>query len=146
MGLRRTDVGGWPVLDDSLALKPVDRLARHAWSHHERLDLFADIGRSADAIGTFAGLSEANAYLDYCKRSRRIYETLRDPFMRASRPSPVGLMNRVGLRGLGDLLRISPFTTFARALRSIFAIPVCASYSAVTRPIAVLLRSMRRRR
>jgi 1-hydroxycarotenoid 3,4-desaturase len=110
-------------LDDALTTRPVDCLARHAWGDGARLDLFADLARSADAIGTFAGKAEADAYLDFCARSRHIYSTLLEPFMRSSRPSPAGLMNRVGIRGLGDLLRISPFTTFARALEDHFRDP-----------------------
>jgi 1-hydroxycarotenoid 3,4-desaturase len=42
-------------LSASLPLRPASILARHAWSAGERLDLFADIERSADAIGRLAG-------------------------------------------------------------------------------------------
>ena len=43
------DLGTW------LALRPLPVLARHAWGSEQRLDLFADARRSADAIGAFAG-------------------------------------------------------------------------------------------
>ena len=109
--------------DGLLVTKPVIRLARHAWSDGARLDLFADIEASADAIGNFAGKDEAENYRRFCARARQIYSSLLEPFMRASRPSPLGLMNRVGLRGLGDLMRISPFTTFADALEKHFRDP-----------------------
>jgi 1-hydroxycarotenoid 3,4-desaturase len=110
-------------LDGLLVTKPVHCLARHAWSDDARLDLFADVAASADAIGDFAGSDAAQDYRRFCQRARQIYDTLLEPFMRASRPSPLGLMNRVGIRGLGDLLRISPFTTFARALEDHFRDP-----------------------
>src|SRR5271165_4437246 len=42
-------------LDDHLLLRKADLLARHAWGPDQRLDLFADRRRSADAIGMFAG-------------------------------------------------------------------------------------------
>ena len=42
-------------LDAHVTLKPATVLARHAWSGNERLDLFADVERSADAIGALAG-------------------------------------------------------------------------------------------
>jgi 1-hydroxycarotenoid 3,4-desaturase len=42
-------------LGDHLTLHPIDLLARHAWSGSERLDLFTDIDRSADAMAAFAG-------------------------------------------------------------------------------------------
>ena len=48
------------VLSDYLMLRPADLLARHAWSQTERLDLFADPRRSAEAIGNFAGAAEAS--------------------------------------------------------------------------------------
>lgn len=101
---------------DRLTLAPLETLARHAWSEEERLDLFADPERSADAIGAFAGPREARAYRAFRARAAGIYGTLRDIFIRASRPTPVGLVGRAGLRGLGDLVRISPFATMWRAL------------------------------
>ena len=43
-------------LSDAWELEPLDTLARHAWSETERLDLFGDVERSAQAIGDFAGV------------------------------------------------------------------------------------------
>ena len=108
-------------LADHLALQPVSVLARHAWAASERLDLYADVARSADAIGAFAGAREARGYLDFCARARRIYTTLERPFLRDARPSPISLTTRVGLRGLPDLLRISPFATLWHQLGRHFA-------------------------
>jgi 1-hydroxycarotenoid 3,4-desaturase len=110
-------------LDEHLALRPLDVLARHAWSEDERLDLFADRERSAEAIGDFAGAAEARRYLDFCRAAGGIYETLERPFIRASRPSPVGLVGRVGPSGLGGLLRIRPFETMWDALGGHFRDP-----------------------
>ncbi len=110
-------------LSDHLRLQPVDVLARHAWSADDRLDLYADVARSADAIGRFAGAREARGYLDFCARARRIYAALDRPFLRGSRPNPVSLVGRVGLRGLPDLMRISPLTTMWQALRRHFTDP-----------------------
>ncbi len=110
-------------LSDHLGLQPVSVLARHAWSQTERLDLFADVHRSAAAIGEFAGASASRGYLDFCARARRIYQTLEAPFLRGSRPSPVSLASRVGLRGLPELMRISPMTTMWHELGRHFADP-----------------------
>jgi len=110
-------------LSDHLALQPVDVLARHAWSEHERLDLFADVSRSADAIGSFADGAARRGYLEFCERARRIYRTLEQPFLRDSRPSPLSLAGRVGLRGLPDLMRISPFATMWSELGRYFSDP-----------------------
>ncbi|CAN5757806.1 phytoene desaturase family protein [soil metagenome] len=110
-------------LGDWLTLQPADVLARHAWSENERLDLFADIARSADAIGRFAGSAEARGYLAFCDRARRIYRTLETPFLRGTRPTPVSLATRVGWRGLPDLMRISPMATMWGELGRYFADP-----------------------
>lgn len=110
-------------LDEHLAFRTVERLARHAWLDGGRLDLFADVKRSAEAIGDFAGKAEAAGFLSFCARARQIHATLLEPFMKTSRPSPLGLMNRVGLRGLGALARISPFTSLWRGLEDHFRDP-----------------------
>jgi len=111
------------ALADALTLTQASTLARHAWNGRSRLDLFADIARSADAIGTFAGAAEAKRYLAFCARARSIYTTLEQPFLRASQPTPVSLAGRVGLRGLGGLMRISPFATLWSELSSYFHDP-----------------------
>ena len=110
-------------LSDHLTLQPIEVLARHAWSDTERLDLFADVGRSSAAIGEFSGASAARGYLDFCARAQRIYETLEAPFLRGARPSPLSLASRVGLRGLPDLMRIAPLSTLWAELGKHFADP-----------------------
>ena len=110
-------------LDDHLALDKAELLARHAWTDGGRLDLFADIEASADAIGAFAGAENARGYRDFCARSRQIYETLVGPFMSSQRPSPIALISRVGAMGLGDLMRTVPFMTMWAALSEHFSDP-----------------------
>lgn len=111
------------ALDDELTLTPAQCLARHAWEDGSRLDLFADRARSADAIATFAGPAEGRRYLEFCKEAQGIYETLKDPFIRGSRPSPTGLVGRVGLGGLGGLLHIKPYATLWSVLAKRFTDP-----------------------
>ena len=103
-------------LEAHLDLRPLTTLARHAWSATERLDLFADRERTADAIGRFAGAAEASGFRDFCRRAGNIYRTLEQPFIRAAQPTPVSLVRSAGISGLGDLWRISPFETMWRAL------------------------------
>jgi 1-hydroxycarotenoid 3,4-desaturase len=98
-------------------------LARHAWSSQERLDLFTDIEQSAQAIGEFAGRRDAQGFRRFAAQARRIYETLDDPFMRASRPTPLALMRRIGLARTGDLLNIQPFISLWRSLSRYFRDP-----------------------
>jgi len=110
-------------LDDHVTLRPVDTPARHAWSPTERLDLFSDIDRSADAIGDFAGAAEARRFHEFSARARRVHATLDRPYMRDSPPGLFGLVGRVGLAGIGDLARIAPFTSLWRALGEHFHDP-----------------------
>lgn len=110
-------------LTDALTLRCAETLARHAWNESERLDLYVDESQSIDAIGTFAGAAEARAYRAFADRARRVYRTLEGPFIRSSRPSPLELTRRAGWSGLGDLWRISPFTTLAHALGQHFRDP-----------------------
>ncbi|WP_158807585.1 1-hydroxycarotenoid 3,4-desaturase CrtD [Beijerinckia sp. L45] len=115
------DVG--TSLDAHLTLRRAETLARHAWSASERLDLFADIARSADAIGDFAGAQEAAGYRAFTQRSRKMFETLDKPFIRSQRPRLDQLVSSFGLFGLKDLSRISPFTTLWKALGEHFRDP-----------------------
>jgi 1-hydroxycarotenoid 3,4-desaturase len=104
-------------------LKPLDVLARHAWSERERLDLYADRTRSADAISAFAGGAEGKRYLDFCVRARRMYETLERPFLRSPCGNPLTLAHNIGLGRIGDLRGISPFSTLWAALGKHFHDP-----------------------
>ena len=111
------------TLDDYLSLRPAEVLARHAWGPSERLDLFGETARSADAIANFAGPSEAAGYLDFCREAQGIHDTLRDTFLAAAKTGPIGLAMRVGLRHTEALLRIRPFETMWSALGSHFRDP-----------------------
>ncbi len=111
------------ALDQHIQLKPLDILARHAWNESERLDLFADVSRSAEAIGAFAGPAEAAGYRAFCDESRRIYETLRDSFLTVQKAGPMGLAGKIGWGRADALLGIRPFDTLWRALGDHFADP-----------------------
>ncbi len=104
------------ALEDHLSLIPAETLARHAWQNGGKLDLFADVARSADAIGDFAGAAEAKAYRDFCARSADIYRTLAGPFIAAERPSIPGLVTRLGPLGIPALMRTVPMRTLWGAL------------------------------
>ncbi len=108
------------ALNDHLILHQADLLARHAWSHAETLDLFADTERSADAIAAFAGRAEADGFRTFTARAQRIYRTLEGPFMRAQKPSAASLAVSTSLT---DMLGISPFATLWKALGMHFRDP-----------------------
>lgn len=110
-------------LEAEVDLERAEVLARHAWSEDERLDLFADLERSADAIAAFSGPAERQRFLAFSEDAKAIYRTLKDPFISATRPSPVGLVRRVGPAGLGGLVNIKPFATMWSALGQHFRDP-----------------------
>jgi 1-hydroxycarotenoid 3,4-desaturase len=110
-------------LEDLLQLAPADILARHAWRDGGRLDLHADIERSAAAIAAFAGPAEADGYRRFCAQSRAIYQTLQAPFIDAQKPSPAGLTWRVGPGNLGALWATRPWQTLWSALGRCFKDP-----------------------
>jgi 1-hydroxycarotenoid 3,4-desaturase len=111
------------ALDDYVDVVPADTLARHAWREGGRLDLFADVERSADAIGDFAGARDAAGFRTFCHRSADIFRTLERTFIAAERPNPVSLVGRVGLMHLGAMLRTEPFKTMWTALGEHFEDP-----------------------
>jgi 1-hydroxycarotenoid 3,4-desaturase len=110
-------------LEQQLTLRPAQILARHAWSESERLDLFADPRRSADAIGEFAGPGEARGFLAFCERARRTYDALEHSFIRSARPSLTGLLRGAGWRGLSALWGIAPFRSLWSELERYFHDP-----------------------
>lgn len=111
-------------LTESLQLEPMTILARHAWRQGGRLDLFADIEQSADAIGAFSGADDARGYRAFCARSADIYATLKGNFIAAQKPSsPLDLTMRVGLSNLGSLWRTAPMKTMWSAIGEHFRDP-----------------------
>lgn len=111
------------ALADRLALRPAAVLARHAWPDGSALDLYADLDRSADAIAAFAGPAEAAAYRRFAAEAAAVRRLLEPTFMRAGRPSPVGLARRVGVRDLRRLAAIRPFASLWRVLGERFRDP-----------------------
>lgn len=110
-------------IEDFLELHAAETLARHAWRRGGRLDLFADIDRSAEAIGDFAGAADAQGYRDFVARSADIYRTLQHSFIAGQRPSPLDLVRRVGLGRIDALWRTMPWATMWQALGGHFRDP-----------------------
>lgn len=104
-------------LGDHLSLQPLSVLARHAWADGSQLDLFSDQERTADAIGSFAGRTDADGFRAFSADAKKIFDVLKGPFISASAPSMTSLFRNSGFR---DLLAIRPFQTLWKALGGYF--------------------------
>ena len=109
--------------EDHVRLRPASVLARHAWQDGATLDLFADIDRSAEAIGAFAGPGEARNYRAFCAESAEIFRLLKAPFICRPAPDVAGLVGAFGLGSLSAMSRLGPFSTMWRALGRRFGDP-----------------------
>jgi 1-hydroxycarotenoid 3,4-desaturase len=110
-------------LEEHLTLHSAGTLARHSWLDGSRLDLFADIDRSAEAIEAFADRREADAYRRFAAQSEAIFATLDHTFMRCDKPTPVGLSMSLGLRGVPRLYATKPFVSLWNELGRLFRDP-----------------------
>jgi len=111
-------------LDAVLQLQPLSVLARHAWrDRDQRLDLHADIHRSADAIAAFSSPSEGRRFLEFCQQARAVYQCLEGPYIRSSRPSLMGMGVDLGLGGLRTLAGLGPWASLWDALGKHFHDP-----------------------
>jgi len=111
------------TLDKHVQLRPAELLARHAWMDGSRLDLFADVERSAQAIGELAGPSEAAGYRRFCDYARRIYETVEVPFLRSERPTLKSTLGIAKDMGLSAVWAIDGHRTIWKALGEFFRDP-----------------------
>jgi 1-hydroxycarotenoid 3,4-desaturase len=109
--------------DTHVKLTRATILARHAWNAYERLDLYADLDESVAAISEFAGVKEALGFQAFATHARRVYATLQNSFIQASRPSPLELMRRLPRRRWRELWGIQPFTTLWRSIERYFMDP-----------------------
>ena len=106
--------------EDHVSLSMLTRLARHAWRDGSRLDLYTDPERSAEAVAAFAGPAEADRYRHFSRRTREIYETLREPFLLSDKPSMTRLVRSANPLALN---KTQPFSTLWKALSKQFRDP-----------------------
>ena len=98
-------------------LQPLSVLARHAWrGHANRLDLHADVQRSAEAISAFSSPAEGQRFLAFCDEARRVYQRLEGPHIRSGRPGFWQMVGDLGPSGLGALAGLGPFASLWRSL------------------------------
>ena len=110
-------------LDRHLKLVPAKVIARHAWDAGRPMDLYADLDQSIDSVARCFGGVEAKGFVAFTAHAQRVFQTLEHSFIRAPRPSPVGLTRRLGLHGLADLWNIQPFRTLWQSAGGYFKNP-----------------------
>jgi 1-hydroxycarotenoid 3,4-desaturase len=110
-------------LTEHVTLHEAEILARHAWSERERLDLFGDHERSAEAIAEFAGVKEADGFRRFAAHAKRVYSALDVPFIRSQQPTPLTIFARFGWGGIGELMRIKAVFSLWQALGGYFKDP-----------------------
>ncbi|MCA9656295.1 MAG: phytoene desaturase [Myxococcales bacterium] len=109
--------------DEEVELRPLEVLARHAWPDGSRLDLFADLERSAAAIAELAGPREAEGFRRLHAHARRIHETVEGPFIRGDAAGLLGMMRRLDLGQLRRMATVDFHRSMWRALRGFFRDP-----------------------
>lgn len=110
-------------LEDVVDIAMADILARHFWTDGTRLDLHADIDRSAEAIAAFSDDANASGYRRFCADSGRMFETLKEPFMAGQRPNMAEFLWRIGPFSIQRHLALRPFSTIWSALGGYFPDP-----------------------
>ena len=111
-------------LNDVVNLQPLDILCRHAWrSGDQRLDLFTDVARSADAIAQFSSPEESRRFIAFCQKAKDIYQHLEAPYIRSSRPTLMGMGADLGPKGLAALASLGPFASLWQSLGHYFHDP-----------------------
>ena len=103
-------------------LEALDILARHSWGDNY-LDLYADKKKSADAIAEFCSPKQAQLFLEFCSSAKKVYESLRKPFIESQRPSMFGMMSALGIEKSKILWDIGPFSSLWSALGKYFPDP-----------------------
>ncbi len=108
-------------LSQFVTLKPADILARHAWNAEQRLDLYADLERSVEAIGDFAGAEQAERFRAFCIRASEIYQTLENTFIRKPLPTRWSLVRDAGFT---KIARLRPYSKLWQELGEYFPNPL----------------------
>ena len=102
-------------LDDELALRPLQVIARHAWDDGSRLDLFADPARTLAAVRDFAGAHAADELRRFRTRVASLHARIEPAFLDAPEAS-IGALLRAPWGGLGGMIRADWHRTLWRAL------------------------------
>ena len=110
-------------LREHITLTPLEILGRHGWQDQSRLDLYADLERSAAAIADFASPKEVDGFRRFHRYAESIYRYSELPFIRSQKPTLGGLLGLLGVQGMARLHKIDSMRTMHKALRGFFKDP-----------------------
>jgi 1-hydroxycarotenoid 3,4-desaturase len=118
---------GGRSFDAEVPVRKAEVLARHAWTSRtgavSSLDLFSDVERTVDAIGTTFGSANAAGYRRFAAYSEEIFRIVEGPFLTAERPSVTSLLAAPLTIGVGALRKMDGMRTMWRSLGDFFPDP-----------------------
>ena len=92
---------------EHVQLSKAEILARHFWDGSDHFDLFADLDRATEEVRRFAGAREAEGFVRFHDYAAQIYESVKDLFIYAPKPSPVKMLGRLGFSMIPTMIRAS---------------------------------------
>lgn len=92
-------------LSERLKLTRAETLARHFWADGSMFDLPANWEEAVEAVRAFAGDQEADGFVRYHRYTETIYESVKDIFIYAPKPTPLEMIRRLGVSMLPRLIR-----------------------------------------
>ena len=110
------------TLSDHVTLHAEHLLARHFWPDGSTLDLFADAGRSAAAVGAFAGPAAERQFGAFRARAARLYAAFEGPMMLSPEPK-LGALTAHVLQDPALIRAMAPLSSLASSLRRQFDDP-----------------------
>ena len=115
--------GAGRSLDDLVQLRPLERLARHAWTDGTQLDLYRDTERSAAEISRVFGPNEADGYRRFSSYAADLYSRVEGPFLRATKPGLGSAWRAGGFSALMRMMGVDWQRSMWRAIGGFFAEP-----------------------
>lgn len=89
--------------EEAVGLSRLRVIARNAWDDTGTLDLHEDPDTTAEAIGDFAGATEAAGYRRFCADTAEMFALAKEPFLLSDRSTPTLFASREGLSTLAKL-------------------------------------------
>lgn len=112
-------------LADHVTMHAAPIVARHAWRTPGKngaptFDLANTVEASIDEVGSFFGKKEAENFRAFAKTTKAIWDTVKEPFVVAQRPTAWSVLRDLSERGIGAALEIDGLRTMHQSLAARF--------------------------